>query len=236
MLVLVISSVFAQDPAQGWTGYAKGVNPANQGFITRAEGKWKVGTLPSYTGCFYSPWFGIESSDEMNLLQPVNPTDGYGWTAYTEYFQWSPVYNYDSNQINVNPGDILHGTIVYDKASHSYTMTQTDVTTGQSTSGVIPIQGNKNFTIMYVVQEKVCDCDQYSPDGAVLFYDIILEFNGKRVKPKWTTSFVDDNCNARAHVVNTTAIEITWDTSMKRTLPLSAAPGEAFSQRSRIRE
>lgn len=62
---------------------------------------------------------------------------------------------------------------------------------------------------MYVVQEKVCDCDQYSTDGQVVFYDIDLEFNYKPVSPTWKTSFVDDNCNARAHVVNSTAIQIT---------------------------
>lgn len=168
-----------------------------------------------------------------------------------EYFQWSPVYNYDSPSFSVNSGDILHGTVVYDKATHSYTMTQTDLTTGDSSTGTIKIQGNKNYTIMvsrrkgkpdgeeikttltlmlafrklcvcarahtqYVVQEKVCDCDAYSADGQVTFYDIVLEFDNKRVKPLWTTSYVDDNCNTRAHVVNTSTIQITWDTRFAR--------------------
>jgi hypothetical protein len=41
-LLAVVVVVFAQDPAQGWTGYAKGVNPTNKDFITHAEAKWKV--------------------------------------------------------------------------------------------------------------------------------------------------------------------------------------------------
>lgn len=77
LLVSLIAFVSAKDPAQGWTGYARGVAPAgNKQFITHAEAKWVVGTLPTSYGCFYSPWFGIESSDNLNLLQPVNPTDG----------------------------------------------------------------------------------------------------------------------------------------------------------------
>lgn len=83
LLLLFADALLAQDPAQGWTGYAKGVNPANKGFITRAEAKWVVGSAPSNPSCFYSPWFGIETSDNLNLLQPVNPTNGYygGWLA-----------------------------------------------------------------------------------------------------------------------------------------------------------
>ena len=28
---------------------------------------------------FYSPWFGMDPDDNLNLLQPVNPFTGDGW-------------------------------------------------------------------------------------------------------------------------------------------------------------
>jgi len=30
--------------------------------------------------------------------------------------------------------------------------------------------------------------------------------------PKWTTSYVDNVCNCRAHILNSTTIQITWAT------------------------
>ena len=89
---------------------------------------------------------------------------------------------------------------------------------GWSVKTNIPIQKDasgqpKTFNIVYFVMEKVWNCDQYSPDGVVDFYDIKVEFDGKQVSPKWTTNYVDDNCNCRAHVRNETNISITWDTN-----------------------
>lgn len=57
--LLFVALVAAQDPAQGWTAYAVGhnPNPHSNDFITFASAKWKVGALPTHTGCFYSPWY-----------------------------------------------------------------------------------------------------------------------------------------------------------------------------------
>ena len=70
-LACVAVAVTAQDPAQGWLGYAKAVSPTNAGRITYAEATWINGGNPSQGGAFYSPWFGIETSDNLNLFQPV---------------------------------------------------------------------------------------------------------------------------------------------------------------------
>merc|ERR1711916_217234 len=74
---------------------------------------------------------------------------------------------------------------------------------------------DKTFTIIYVVMEKVWSCSQYSPDGKTLFNVETIEFNNKpAIKDmKWTTSYVDDNCNGRAHIVSPKLIALTWDTS-----------------------
>merc|ERR1711907_8830 len=90
-LACMAVACLAQDPAEGWLGYAKGVSPTGEGRITHAEAKWKVLDAPRHGGAFYSPWFGIESSDNLNLIQPVNPWTGNSWSMYIEYFQWEPV-------------------------------------------------------------------------------------------------------------------------------------------------
>lgn len=50
MKLSLFASLFAlaaaQDPAQGWTGYAKAVNPAGTGIITSATAKWFVPNDP----------------------------------------------------------------------------------------------------------------------------------------------------------------------------------------------
>jgi len=41
--------------------------------ITFMEARWKVPSNPARGGAFYSPWFGIESSDNLNLIQVCLP-------------------------------------------------------------------------------------------------------------------------------------------------------------------
>lgn len=84
IVAAAIGAAVAQDPAQGWLGYAKGVSPTG-GRLTRVrcaqrlvqlcaasqsassylplsppqmEAKWVVGSNPTRQGAFYSPWFG----------------------------------------------------------------------------------------------------------------------------------------------------------------------------------
>jgi hypothetical protein len=40
--------------------------------------------------------------------------------------------------------------------------------------------------------------------GQVTFFDVIVEYDNQVVSPTWTTSYVDDVCNNRAHVLNET--------------------------------
>jgi hypothetical protein len=61
------------------------------------EAYWKVGQDPVESGAFFSPWFGIEASDNLNLIQPVNPWMGDSWAMYNEYYQWSPTNNINSD-------------------------------------------------------------------------------------------------------------------------------------------
>ena len=105
------------------------------------EASWVVPDDPKVYGAFFSPWFGIETSDNMNLLQvsneslrrtnnpltcigtpgqPVNPWTGYNWLIYNEYFQWDPVDNWDSSSHKVRAGDTVYGYVKYLPEEHSY--------------------------------------------------------------------------------------------------------------------
>jgi hypothetical protein len=98
LLVAMSSAALADaaDPAGGWMAYgsihpphilrisftwrvhpaAVGQVPAGTQRITKLDMKWKVGGNAKPSGSFYSPWFGMDPADELNLIQPVNPWIG----------------------------------------------------------------------------------------------------------------------------------------------------------------
>jgi hypothetical protein len=66
MLALVMSAL-AQDPAGGWMAYAVGKMPSKYARITRLEMTWTVGKDAKPSKAFYSPWFGMDPDDDINL-------------------------------------------------------------------------------------------------------------------------------------------------------------------------
>jgi hypothetical protein len=218
LVVAILSNLCgAQDPAQGWLAYAEGVYPGATR-ITSVEAKWVVPDNPKRGGAFFSPWFGIESSDNLNLIQPVNPWSGDSWSIYNEYYQWKPTHNQNSDAVNVKAGDVVYGKVTYNPNTNAYDMYHSDLNSGKSVNMSVPIQKidgqYKLFTIIYFVFEKVWACDQYPPNNQVTFYDIVVEYDNQVVSPKWSTSYVDNACNNRAHILNETAIQITWTSFM----------------------
>jgi len=217
----VIQSCFAQDPAHGWMAYAVGSVPSSVERITRLEMTWTVGAKAKWSFAFYSPWFGMDPADNLNLLQPVNPWGGRSWSMYTEYYQWKPSHNSNSQSYSVEAGQTLHGSIEYVEATDSYTITQTIVETGQSSSQVVEAQNGKKYVVPYVVFEKTFPCKDYPPDGNLAFRNIIVECDGQDCTSdvSWTTDVVDDNCNMRATVdkanlaYDSNEISISWDTT-----------------------
>jgi len=212
---------FAQDPAHGWMAYAVGSIPDATERITRLEMTWTVGQDPPSSYSFFSPWFGMDPNDNLNLVQPVNPWGGDSWSMYTSYYQWSPSDNSNSEQKSVKAGQNLHGSIVYSESDDSYTLTQTVVETGSSSSQVVKAQNGKKYRIPYVVYEKLASCQDYPPDGKVTFRNIIIECDGKDCTQDttWEAKVEDSNCDMRAVVDNGSkatsenSIAIEWDTS-----------------------
>jgi hypothetical protein len=212
-----ISLVSAQDPADGWMAYAVGSIPDSYDRITRLEMTWTVNSKPEHgLFAFFSPWFGMDPYDNLNLIQPVNPWSGGSWSMYTEYFQWSPERNSNSDSHEVEPGQTLHGSLVYDESSDSYTLTQEIVETGVTSSQVVKCQSGKKYTVPYVVYEKTFPCRDYPPDEKVTFKNITIECDGQdcRDQVKWEAKVKDSNCNMEAHIIDSSTISITWDTSL----------------------
>ena len=176
---ITLPSISCQDPADGWMAYAVGAIPSNYQRITRLEMTWKVGANPNPSDAFFSPWFGMDPEDNLNLIQPVNPWSGDSWSMYTEYYQWEPENNENSREYGVESGQTLHGSIVYNAAQDSYLLKQTIVETGETSSQTVKCQSGKKYTIPYVVYEKTFPCDTYPPDQIVTFTNIIVECDGK---------------------------------------------------------
>ena len=63
--------VAAQDPAGGWLGYAQALPPASSpnARLTLMSARWKVASNPRRSNSFYSPWFGCDTQDNLNLMQ-----------------------------------------------------------------------------------------------------------------------------------------------------------------------
>lgn len=215
LFLLQSGDVQAQDPAEGWMAYAVGSIPSTYERITRLEMTWKVGAQPRRSFSFFSPWFGMDPADNLNLIQPVNPWSGSAWSYYTEYYQWKPTHNSNSKQISIKAGYTLKGSLVYNAAKDAYLLTQTCVETGQSSSQTVVCQNGKKYNIPYVVYEKTFPCRNYPPDEVVTFTNIVAECDGVDCTSSinWQAKVKDPNCDMTAHIDSPKQIRITWSTT-----------------------
>ena len=155
-----------------------GAGPCRRERITRLEMTWTVGQAPTWSWAFFPPWFGMDPADNLNLIQPVNHWSGRAWSMHTEYYQWSPEHNSNSRSYTVQAGQTLHGALVYSAADDSYTLSQTVVETGETSSQVVQCQSGKKSVVPYVVYERVFSCYTFPGDGKVSFRNIIVECDG----------------------------------------------------------
>ena len=217
-LALACSTALAADPATGWMAYAVGAPPTGVERITRLEMTWKAGAEPKHhLFAFFAPWFGMDPADNLNLIQPVNPWGGSAWSIYTEYFQWKPTHNSNSKSVAVAAGDVLHGTLLYDNSTDSYTLSHEHVQSGETSTQVVKCQDGKKFTVPYVVYEKAFPCNRYPPDEIVTFYDIKVECDYRDCASEmlWEAkNFDNKHCDMQAHIApGNQNISITWDTT-----------------------
>jgi len=218
VLVTIFTVTLAQDPASGWMAYAVGSLPSQYSRVTKLEMTWTVGADAHPSRAFYSPWFGMDPIDNLNLVQPVNPWSGASWSFYTEYFQWRPTHNSNSRSYSVKAGDTLRGSIVYDEGTDSYLLSQKCLETGSVSSQTVKCQSGKHYVLPYIVYEKVFPCRDYPPDGIVTFKNITAECDGVDCTKEiaWEAKVKDANCNMQARIDYPLPgqISITWNTSL----------------------
>ena len=217
ILCSLIVRALGQDPANGWMAYAVGAIPEGKERITRLEMTWTISEEASRSRAFYSPWFGMDPGDNLNLIQPVNPWTGSEWTYYTEYFQWKPTHNSNSKSYPAKGGQTLHGSLIYDAGTDAYFLNQTLLETGESSTQTVPCQDGKKYTLPYIVYEKTFPCSHYPPDGIVIFKDIYAECDGSDCTNdiKWEAKVKDPNCDMKANIIDANTISITWDVNAK---------------------
>lgn len=92
----------------------------------------------------------MDPSDNLNLIQPVNPWSGSDWGYYTEWFDWNTGGNSNSQQQSIESGQTLVGSLTYDASSDSYFLNQTCLETGVSSTQTVKC-ADSVFVIPYVV-------------------------------------------------------------------------------------
>jgi hypothetical protein len=87
--------------------------------------------------------------------------------------------------------------LIYNSASDSYTLTQSCVESGATSTQEVVCQSGKMYNIPYVVYEKTFPCATYPADEIVTFKVDAMECDGVDclTTVKWTTDIMDDNCN-----------------------------------------
>lgn len=234
---VMMSSIWlvdAQDPAEGWLGYAMAEH--ERAIVTRLEVYWQNTDAPkTVSNAFFSPWIGIGTSDRMNIIQCVNPWVGSQWESYTEYFQYDPERNKNSISHVTYPGDTFHSVIEYKErrfngsnvTANFYHVRHSDLTQHWTVESRVEVQRTnatgrleyKRYTSAYFAFSTLnasMDCGLYPADGSIRFYNISLWFDDREVKyPRWKTSFYNDSCHNRASLDPTRdndTVVISWNT------------------------
>jgi len=115
--------------------------------------------------------------------------------------------------IDVNVGDVINGTLVYDDASESWTVIGVDFTTGKSTTLSNQKKGGLVYTTAYEVLEAYStQCDEY-PSKHVEFKNIqVYDNDGQSRVPTWRTGVKDNTCQQNTTVISPTIVVINTPT------------------------
>ena len=81
-----------------------------------------------------------QSSDNLDLLQPVNPWTGNGWSAYDEEFLWNGMRNRNSRAISASAGDVMFARVYFNEKEQTYTASQANMNTGEIVNMTVPVE------------------------------------------------------------------------------------------------
>jgi hypothetical protein len=114
--------------SSNWSGYAVSGGP-----FTSITGEWDVPAVsPTKRATYSSNWIGIDGFNNSSLIQTGTEQDYYNRSSH--YYAWweiLPAAETVITTMTVKPGDHMSASIKQSQGS-SWTITLTDVTTGQS--------------------------------------------------------------------------------------------------------
>jgi hypothetical protein len=178
----------------GWLAYSE----TNPGGVAASEmvADWVVPSAPaSATGqvLYYFP--GLESSSVVTILQPVLAWNGYNNNAWT-MANWNCCKSgtvYTGKPINVRVDDQIHGAMNGAGCKKStpctaWSITSTDVTTGQSTTFQTSSYNQLFNWYFGGVMEVygVGDCAQFPANGSITFTNVkVWDYAGHTLSPTY---------------------------------------------------
>jgi len=219
--VLVISfsvQALAGDPADSWLSYAA-YSAGPNATITMLNATWKVPSMPKTLSGSNAPgwWFGVQSADGNGaLIQPILAfADGPPvYTIFNGVYDWNDGSWYQSDSAQVNPGQTIYGSVLFTRATNTYTMLIGCKETGWSVTSTKKVrQGQVESVAYFVVEHQPDTCAAYPADGEMTFTNIYMEVEGAAVKPAWQALQEDPACNSKAVIISPTEIQLSWDTS-----------------------
>ena len=217
VLVLALTATIAQaaDPSSGWLSYAVFTAEPTD-IITSLSATMVVPELPVEGGGEPAFWFGVQTANgDGALIQPIMAKWTFGrFVMFEEIFDWTDEKDSQSQHLEVVPGELIKARVVYKSEDRSYDMNMT------SSSGKI---SNYNYKLLskqtetesvgyFVLEHQPQKCGQLPANGIVSWRDIRVEVNGQVVQDaQWVAMQEKPKCDSVATVLNSTAIDITWD-------------------------
>jgi len=118
-----------------WSGYAV---TGTAGSVTDVRGSWVVpaiqGSCPS-TNQYASFWVGIDGFNSNTVEQTGTDSDCQnGVPTYYAWFEFYPHPLFIINSLTIGPGDVMSAEVHYNPGARQFTVTITNVTTGQTFS------------------------------------------------------------------------------------------------------
>ena len=134
------SLAFADTRSLNWSGYAVA---ASTGSVTVASGSWIQPSVTCSGGTSYASfWVGIDgfNSNTVEQAGTLGQCSG-GVASYSAWYEFYPAASVTISSITVHPGDNFSSTISYSTSTGQFTLTITDVTTGNTYSKTGTVSG-----------------------------------------------------------------------------------------------
>jgi len=137
--------------SSNWSGYA-----VTGSAFTSAEGSWVVPTATCSPGYQYAAfWVGIDgySSDTVEQTGTDSDCDG-GRPNYYAWYEFYPNPSFEIATLTITPGDRMAAKVVY--SGSEFTITITDVTTGESFAKSSTVPGAKRSSAEWIAEAPCC--------------------------------------------------------------------------------